>query len=143
MQKAQLMLVIHNSISGNSGVVRPVQVNKSVLLRWCNSAADEVGGRGMLPSFKILKISDASKRRDRSLLYMISTTRGLVMCPTCWASQRRTFKKCNVRIHSRPLTADSKLVIPARKVVRLLITSADVIHSLLHCPSKLKRTHSW
>ncbi len=44
-------------------------------------------------------------------------------------SQRNTFRKTNLKLYPRLLATDYELVIPARKAVRLLVTSADVIHS--------------
>ncbi|MFP3038322.1 MAG: cytochrome c oxidase subunit II [Candidatus Hodgkinia cicadicola] len=126
----------------NSGMLYPVQVNESVLLEIAWTVLPMVLLAGIcLPSFKILKYQMLQKEKSFTTIrvtayqwywkyeYDFNGKRLSYVSSMLKASQRRTFKKCNTRIYPRLLAADFELVIPARKVVRLLITSADVIHS--------------
>ncbi|ACT34354.1 putative cytochrome c oxidase, subunit II [Candidatus Hodgkinia cicadicola Dsem] len=93
------------------------------------------------PSLKVLRYQLARKRRPFAIVrvtahqwywrydYVVDGKRLGFNSAALADNERVKFSKTNLAIYPKLLATDYELVLPARRVVRLLITSADVIHS--------------
>ncbi len=92
------------------------------------------------PSFKLLKYQLTQKRNPFLTIkvtahqwywnyeYILSTGKINYNSHLLKTDHRQSLNKTNVKLYPRLLATDYELIVPTGKVIRLLVTSADVIH---------------